>query len=105
MSNKETRLVYSTEIGRIEEEKEAAPLEGDGKALVQKSTKGRGGKIVTCISGLHLDKSELAALGKTLKKRCGTGGSVKDGIIEIQGDWVELLKTELRKKGLPVRGK
>ncbi|MCJ8312569.1 MAG: stress response translation initiation inhibitor YciH [Saccharospirillaceae bacterium] len=105
MSKKETRLVYSTEIGRVEEEPEEVILEGDGKALVQKSTKGRGGKVVTTISGLHLDKSQMAKLCKTLKKRCGTGGSVKDGIIEIQGEWIELLKAELRKNGHVVKGK
>jgi len=105
MNNKETRLVYSTQIGRIEEAPEEKAREGDGKALVQKSTKGRGGKVVTTISGMHLDKSQMAKLCKELKKRCGTGGSVKDGVIEIQGEWIEVLKDELRKKGLEVKGK
>jgi len=105
MSRKETRLVYSTEVGRVEEEPEEVALEGDGKALVQKSTKGRGGKVVTTVSGMHLDKSQMAKLCKELKKRCGTGGSVKDGVIEIQGEWIDLLKAELRKKGHEVKGK
>ena len=105
MNKKETRLVYSTEIGRVEEAPEEVELEGDGKALVQKSTKGRGGKVVTTISGMHLDKSQMAKLCKELKKRCGTGGSVKDGVIEIQGQWIDLLKSELRKKGHEVKGK
>ena len=104
--SKDTRLVYSTESGRIKEDLEQNDeFEGDGKALVQKETKGRGGKVVTTISGLHLDKSELAKLGKELKKRCGTGGATKNGVIEILGDWIELIKSELRKRNLAVRGK
>ena len=102
----ETRLVYSTEIGRIKEEKQSdTTLTGDGRARVQKETKGRGGKVVTCIYDLHLNKSELSQLTKTLKKRCGTGGACKNGVIEIQGDWMETIKNELVKLGHKVRGK
>ncbi len=73
--------------------------QGDGIARVRRETKGRGGKTVTTIQGLPLDKKGLSDLTKQLKRRCGTGGAVKQGVIEIQGDWVEVLLEELQKKG------
>jgi translation initiation factor 1 len=102
-------LVYSTEVGRTCSfcEKaidscicEDALPEGDGIARIRPEKKGRGGKVVTTISGLMLDKKELAALAKQLKKRCGTGGSVKNHVIEIQGDVCEIIQQELTKKGI-----
>lgn len=94
-----TRLVYSTETGRIRDEPEEEQILGDGRVRVQLVKNGRGGKMVTCISGLPLKASELAVLGKQLKKRCGTGGSVKNGVIEIQGDFADVLVAELKKVG------
>ncbi len=72
---------------------------GDGIARVRRETKGRGGKTVTTVSGVSLAGEELKELASALKKRCGTGGSLKDGVIEIQGDHVELLLGELEKRG------
>ena len=102
-------LVYSTQVGRTcsscEEAidacicEEALP-EGDGTARIRPEKKGRGGKVVTTISGLILDKKELSLLAKQLKKRCGTGGSVKNSVIEIQGDVCEIIQQELNKKGI-----
>ncbi len=73
-------------------------VKGNGGIRVSKETKGRKGKGVTLITGLPLNEIELAILGKKLKQKCGTGGTVKDGVIEIQGDardkLVELLATE-----------
>src|SRR5690554_7375152 len=63
-----TRLVYSTETGRIRDEPEEEQILGDGRVRVQLVKNGRGGKMVTCISGLPLKASELAVLGKQLKK-------------------------------------
>lgn len=94
-------LVYSTETGRMcpgcREPASAcrcgqpkAP-EGDGVARVRRETKGRGGKTVTTVSGLVLPDDELKTLAKRMKARCGCGGSIKDGVIEIQGDQAELL--------------
>lgn len=94
-----TRLVYSTETGRIRDEPEEEQILGDGRVRVQLVKNGRGGKTVTCISGLPLKASELEVLGKQFKKRCGTGGSVKNGVIEIQGDFADLLVAELKKAG------
>jgi len=65
--------------------------------------KGRGGKAVTLIKGLPLAAPELKTLAKALKKKCGVGGAIKDGVIEIQGDQRELLKSELEKLGHVVK--
>lgn len=63
----------------------AQPL-GDGKVRVARETSGRGGKAVTVVRGLPLDAVALTQLGKQLKAACGTGGTVKDSVIEVQGD-------------------
>lgn len=106
-------LVYSTEFGRMcpgcGQPREActcgepeAPV-GDGIVRVSRETKGRKGKGVTLVTGVPLAGEELKALAKALKARCGTGGTVKDGVIEIQGDHRDLLLEELRKKGWTVK--
>ncbi len=91
-------LVYSTDSGRMcpdcrqplvqcrcQAQQAARPL-GDGRVRVSRETQGRGGKAVTVVRGLPLDAAALAQLGKQLKAACGTGGTVKDGVIEVQGD-------------------
>lgn len=105
-----SRLVYSSGTGRICpdcgkpqnacicKKKSAAPA-GDGVVRVRRESKGRGGKTVTVITGLPLGEAGVKALATELKKRCGTGGTVKDGIIEIQGDHRELLLAELASRG------
>src|SRR5699024_12333575 len=78
----------------------AEPLNtGDGTARVRRENKGRGGKTVTTIQGLLLTADELRKLTGELKRRCGCGGSVKDGVIEIQGSQVDEMIEELRKRG------
>ncbi|OOF60335.1 stress response translation initiation inhibitor YciH [Rodentibacter sp. Ppn85] len=96
----ESVLVYSTESGRIKEEK-ARPLrsKGDGIVRIQRQTSGRKGAAVSVITGLDLLDQELKKLATELKKRCGTGGSVKNGNIEIQGEKRDLLKVLLEEKG------
>ena len=106
-------LVYSTDSGRHCPECEQPEAEcicaeqplnsGDGIARVRRESKGRGGKTVTTIQGLCLTASELKDLTAALKKRCGCGGSLKGGVIEIQGDQVELLLAELRKRGFTAK--
>lgn len=76
---------------------------GDGIARVRRETKGRGGKTVTTISGVPLVGEELKELASVLKKRCGCGGALKDGVIEIQGDHVELLLGELARRGFKAK--
>jgi len=97
-------LVYSTDGGKIDQPKakKIAP-EGDGIIRLHRETKGRKGKGVTLIKGLQLDEKELKALAKDIKKRTGTGGAVKDFVIEIQGEQRELIKTLLEKQGYTVK--
>ncbi|MDA7826551.1 stress response translation initiation inhibitor YciH [Porticoccaceae bacterium] len=104
MPDKESRLVYSTETGRIKQQSEPKPsLQTDGIIRIRRETKGRKGKGVTTLSGFNLDADKLKALAKQLKKTCSTGGTVKDGIIEIQGDHRETLKLQLDKMGYTVK--
>jgi translation initiation factor 1 len=106
-------LVYSTDSGRHCPDcsqpvdactcKQTLIPEGDGIARVRRESKGRGGKTVTTISGVPLAVDALQELASALKKRCGCGGSLKDGVIEIQGDHVELLIAELIKRGFKAK--
>ena len=110
-----SRLVYSTEHGRVCPEcgkepdrcdcgrKRGASAAGDGIVRLRREVKGRGGKTVIVITGLPLDEKGLGELGKRLKKRCGTGGSVKKGVIEIQGEHRDTLMAELTKLGYSVK--
>jgi translation initiation factor 1 len=75
----------------------------DGILRVSYETKGRGGKGVTVVKGFALDAAELAAMGKQLKAACGTGGTVKDSNVEIQGDHCERVMTLLKSKGFVVK--
>lgn len=101
---KETRLVYSTETGRIKPKKEPEQRpDGDGIVRIRREVSGRKGKGVTTIAGLDLTNTELKALAKTLKQLCGTGGSVKNNVIEIQGDHREKIRTALEQQGHTVK--
>lgn len=105
MKEKNSRLVYSTDRGRIKPEKVAptSPSHGDGKVRIRLETKGRKGKGVTTITGLALNQEELQQLAKRLKQLCATGGSVKNGVIEIQGDHRQKLKESLGGLGYAVK--
>ena len=103
-------LVYSTESGRMCPDcrqpvaqctcKQNKPLPtGDGIVRVSRETKGRGGKAVTLVKGVLVDAAALEQLGKQLKAACGSGGTVKDGVIEVQGDHVERVMAALQKLG------
>jgi len=80
----------------------AAPAT-DGIVRVSRETKGRGGKAVTLVKGLALNDAALTALGKQLKAACGSGGTVKDGVIEVQGDHCERVIDALKKAGWTVK--
>jgi translation initiation factor 1 len=109
-----SRLVYSTDLGRtcptcrqskdncICKQSFAVPA-GDGVARVSRSSKGRGGKTVTLVQGLALDEATLSQLAKQLKAACGTGGTVKEGVIEVQGDHRELVMRLLTSQGFTVK--
>ena len=107
-------LVYSTDAGRMCpgcrepvaqctcKLNKALPT-GDGIVRVSRETKRRGGKAVTVVKGVALDADALAGLGKQLKTGCGSGGTVKDGVIEVQGDHVERVMEALKKLGHQVK--
>ena len=97
-------IVYSTDKGRIRPEKQKpAKPKGDGIVRVGRETKGRKGKGMTVITGVPLHPEGLRDLAKKLKQKCGTGGTVKSGIIEIQGDHRDLLVDELQSLGYTVK--
>ena len=83
--------------------KASVPPTGDGVVRVARETKGRGGKAVTLVKGVALDSVALAALSKQLKAACGSGGTVKDGVIEVQGDHVDKVVAWLVAAGHPVK--
>ena len=102
--DKNSRLVYSTGVGRIKEDKPAAAIpQGDGIVRIRRETAGRNGKGVTTVTGVPLDEPKLKDLAKALKVSCGVGGSLKDGVIEIQGDQRDKIKAELEKRGFTVK--
>lgn len=104
MKDDNSRLVYSTETGRIDEPKPAPERpKGDGIVRIQRQTSGRKGKGVCLITGLDADDATLAAIAAELKKKCGCGGSVKEGVIEIQGDKRDLIKSLLEARGMKVK--
>ena len=120
------RLVYSSESGcvcpacgrsetrchcrgkgarariKAREESESA-IAGDGIVRVGRSTKGRRGKTVSTVTGIPMAEEELVVLAGELKRRCGSGGALKDGVIEIQGDHRDTLIEELEKRGFKVK--
>ena len=118
-----SRLVYSTDSGRVcpacgqpvahctckatAAAQARARQAGSGKAdnivRVQLDTKGRKGKGVTVVTGAPLPDDALAQLGKQLKALCGAGGTVKDGVIEVQGDHREVVMAALQKLGYTVK--
>lgn len=102
-------LVYSTELGRTCPDcrrplaecrcRDSAPAPKGGPIRVGRETAGRKGAGVTVVTGLPLGGAELAALASALKKRCGSGGTARDGRIEIQGDHRDTVVAELRQRG------
>jgi translation initiation factor 1 len=101
----DSRLVYSTDTGRIKEKTASlqnAP-KGDGIVRIRKETKSRKGKGMSIIDGLEMSDADLKMLCKELKKQCGCGGAVKGFSIEIQGDVRDKLKQILEIKGKRVK--
>ena len=113
------RLVYSTDGGRVnacpicglpykrcrcnEATQPTAQKKSDGIVRVMRDRKGRGGKTVTVINGVMGSEAELSTLAQQLKKLCGSGGTVKDGNIEIQGDHCDKVMARLSELGYKVK--
>ena len=111
---KNSRPVYSTESGTLcngcgqpvaacDCKKGVLNTNGDGIIRVSRETKGRKGKGVTLVTGFQGTEADLKVLGKRLKQLCGTGGTVKNGVIEIQGDVRHKIHQELEKAGHKVK--
>lgn len=100
---KNSQLVYSTDSGRIKATASKAVPAGDGVVRIHRETKGRKGKGVSLIKGLALSADDLKIVAKKLKQSAGVGGTVKDGVIEVQTDDREKLKAELEKLGHTVK--
>lgn len=115
-------VVYTTGIGRVPVCKRCGQPEGrcrcatrgagertrvappdDGYIRIGRDRKGRGGKVVTTLAGVPGDDAALATLAQRFKRLCGSGGTTKDGIIEIQGDHRERLEAELKRMGHKVK--
>jgi translation initiation factor 1 len=108
-------LVYSTESGRmcpacrkpiaqcVCARAAAASTSTDGVVRVSRETKGRGGKAVTIVRGLAPDPASLLKLAQQLKAACGSGGTVKEGAIEVQGDHCDKVIALLRTQGHQVK--
>ncbi|MBN2327734.1 MAG: translation initiation factor Sui1 [Candidatus Omnitrophica bacterium] len=113
-NSKNLSIVYSTEHGRICPncqksvkrcicgQKQTA-RKNDGVVRIGRETKGRKGKGVTVITGLPLTMDQLRETAKQLKQKCGSGGTVKEGVIEIQGDHRDAVMEELTKQGYTVK--
>lgn len=113
---RDSRPVYSTSQGRLcpacgaaqadcrckALQRQAVPA-GDGIVRISRETKGRKGKGVTLVSGLPLDADALKKMATALKQLCGTGGTLKDGVIEIQGDHRVKLQARLQQEGYKVK--
>ena len=113
-SKSNSNLVYSCETGRICPacgkpdngcicRRTGASPSGDGVVRISRSTAGRKGKGVTLVTGVPLKGNALKDLAKQLKQKCGSGGTLKDGVIEIQGEHRDKLLEELQKLGWTVK--
>jgi translation initiation factor 1 len=111
------RLVYSTDVGRVcpgcgwpthdckcrQRAANAEPIPGRIVAKLRLEKKGRGGKTVTVVAGLPQNAAFLKDLCQDLKRTCGTGGTVVDGGVELQGDLRDRVRESLLKKGFAVK--
>ncbi len=120
MSRRDGRLVYSSERGQIcpncglpvkgcvcranpRGAQDVGATGGDGVVRIRREVKGRRGKTVTTIAGVALPDDDLRELAGALKRRCGSGGALKQGVIEIQGDHCDVLIEELTTRGFQVK--
>ena len=102
----ESRRVYSTADGDLRKQQGTGrhatqPVPSDGIVRVSRETSGRRGKTVTVVRGIP--PRDLTAVASDLKRQCGSGGAVKDGVVEIQGDHRSKVVTRLEAQGYRVK--
>jgi translation initiation factor 1 len=106
MPKRDGDLVYSSSDGDLRKARPskpaAAPVAGGGRVKVRREVAGRRGKAVTTVTGVPLNEAGLKELAGRLKKRCGVGGSAKDGVIELQGDHRDVVVEVLEGEGYDV---
>jgi translation initiation factor 1 len=105
MAKREAKVVWSSSDGDLRKARDPKlkeRLAGGGRVKVRRETSGRRGKAVTTVAGVPVDDAGLRDLAGRLKKRCGVGGSVKDGVIELQGDHRDAVVEVLRADGYDV---
>ena len=108
MANKKERTVWSSERGDVRRQEAATKKirslpPGEQTVYLHRDSKGRGGKTVTLVKKLVLSEEDLKELSTKLKQACGSGGTVKDGIIEIQGEHREKIAEALKSMGYKVK--
>jgi translation initiation factor 1 len=106
MSKRDANLVWSSDAGDRRKDRERPQRSGgagsDGRVKVRREVAGRRGKAVTTVSNVPVDDAALKELAGRLKKRCGVGGSAKDGVIELQGDHRDVVVEVLKAEGFDV---
>jgi translation initiation factor 1 len=105
MAKRDAKVVWSSgggDLRRAREPRPSAPPAAGGRVKVRREVSGRRGKPVTTVANVPLDDAGLRELAGRLKKRCGVGGSVKDGTIELQGDHRDVVVEVLRASGYDV---
>ena len=108
MPNPNSKTVWSSEDGDLRKQDDKPAIVNSlppqqQTIYLHRESKGRGGKGVTLVKGLALSEGDLSALAKKIKQVCGSGGTVKDGVIEIQGEQREKIADALRKLGYKVK--
>ena len=105
MAKRDAKVVWSSDDGDLRKARDPglkARREAGGRVKVRRETSGRRGKAVTAVYDVPLDDAALKELAGRLKKRCGVGGSVKDGVVELQGDHRDVVVEVLRADGYDV---
>ncbi len=102
---KNSNLVYSTDVGRIGSKNSSLStnLQSTNIIALKLDTKARKGKVVTVASGFNLSQVEIKSVMKQLKKKCSTGGTIKNGSIELQGNFIESVKSELTRQNFNIK--
>ena len=102
---KNSNLVYSTDVGRIGSKESSLSTNAQSTSIIvlKLDTKARKGKVVTVASGFNLSQIEIKSVMRQLKKKCSTGGTVKNNSIELQGNFIEPVKSELTRQNFNIK--